>query len=54
MHKESNTTKVLGIQLQHIQPVVGFLALILGFGFVFLRESLQWLCFILRKYPRDV
>ena len=54
MLNESNTTKVLGLRLQHVQPVVGFLALLLGFDFVLFGDSLHWLCFILRKAPCEV
>ena len=43
MLKESNTTKLLGIQLQHVQPVVGFLAPLLIFGFVLFNDSLHWI-----------
>ena len=49
--KESKTTKVLGIQLQHVQPVVGFIALILGFGFVLFEESIHYIWFIPSKAP---
>ena len=54
MLKYSNTTKFLGIQIKHVQPIVGFLALLLGFGFFLFDDSLHWLCFILRKAPCDM
>ena len=54
MLKESNTTKFIGFQLQHVQPIVGFIALLIGFIFFLFSDSLRWILLILMKAPCDV